>query len=224
MVESFPNGTCSEDLKQRFQAVTSLKHAMFYNTLKFVKTRGWLVNTGEGRSRLYVVNHEAYSKASVSIGVEAARDEAEQLGDEWIEELPDISGNNGGAAISALVGIVADNRHTVRQRLKASATILGYKTQDPGIIDFVKRFLEHLCAADISADHRIWASELLRQSGGDARILPQILRPDSAPVRVVDPIAEEEARRIEFLRKKEHCDRLAAEIERELGLPRQRSN
>jgi hypothetical protein len=189
---------------------------MFYNVLKFVKTRGWLINTGEGRSRLYVVNHEAYSKMSASIGVEAARDEVEQFGVKWTEELPDISGNNGGAALLALVGIIADNRHTPRQRLKASATVLGYKTQDPGIIDFVKRFLEHLCVADISADHRIWASELLRQSGGDARILPQILRPDLSPLRVLDPIAEEEARRLEHERKRRHIEEQAAKDKAEL--------
>jgi hypothetical protein len=147
----------------------------------------------------------------------------EPAADLQMEQPEELQGELG-AAVSALVAIVGDDRHTVRQRLKASATILGYKTQDPGVTEFVRRFLERLCASgNISPDYRIWGSELLRRFEGDAKLLPQIERPNPAPTPPVDPVAEEEARRIEFERKREHCDRLAAEIIRELGLPRQRS-
>jgi hypothetical protein len=228
VIGSFPDGGTSEDLRRAFEASTGLRRQQFYYALREAKRLGWLIGSGEGQGQLYVIDHEAFSKAPASTGDAElgplVDTQAERL--EESQSEPDtlrVSGSNGGAAISALVAIVGDDSLTVRQRLKASATVLGYRVQDPGVTEFVRRFLERLCASgNISPDYRIWASELLRRFEGDPKILPQILRPDPSPVCDVDPVKEEEERRIEHERKVAHIERQAKLDAEQLVQERQR--
>ena len=54
MVEHFPHGGTSEDLRKQFATDTGLILQSFYNALKYCKTQGWLV--GGGRGELYTLS------------------------------------------------------------------------------------------------------------------------------------------------------------------------
>jgi hypothetical protein len=211
----FPDGACSADLRQQFQAATGLERQSYFYALREAKRLGWIIGGG-GRDQLYVVDYEAFSKAPESTGSDETPP-LEQFVEESQGELATPRMSNGGVAVSSLVEIVGDPSATLRQKLRASATVLGYRVQDAGVIEFVKRFLERLCAnARISADYRVEAAEQLRRCQ-DPKIMPQIQRPDLSPPRDVDPAKEQAERDAEFLRKKAYVDAATAAIEREYG-------
>jgi hypothetical protein len=137
-----------------------------------------------------------------------------------VERLRDWSsgGANGetNVALSSLVRIVGDSAVSPRQRLRAAAAVLGYEVLDAGVLEFVKRFLESLCAnAEIATDYRIEAGALLRRYEAP-RVVSEIVRPtyrtDDSAAEPVEPLS------VVIARRKAHCDALTAQIERELGL------
>jgi predicted RNase H-like nuclease (RuvC/YqgF family) len=95
-----------------------------------------------------------------------------------IERLRDWSSSGDGAnvALSSLVRIVGDNTASTRQRIRAAAAVLGYKTEGD-IAQFVKKYLKSVCeSTDIATDYRIEAGELLRRHEAP-RIAPETVRP-----------------------------------------------
>ena len=134
-----------------------------------------------------------------------------------LERLRDwSSGNANGVALSNLLQIVSDGAASVRQKLKAAAAILGFKVEDPGIIEFTKRFLESLCAnPDIATDYRVESAALLRQHES-----PRI-KPDSAPPTYreepADPAEPPPIPLRELLvERRAYCDQRWREIEAEM--------
>jgi hypothetical protein len=208
MVEHFADGGRPEDMRRQFEASVGLKKQMFYYSLAEAKRLGWLIASGEWRDRLYVLNPDASWATPSSTGtVEVEALQAEQLVEE-LQDEPDTlraSGNNGGVAVSSLVAIVNDRGASMRQRIRASTALLNYKV-DHAVGERTKRFLESVCERDdVGLDYRIQAAETLRRAQGDPRIAPAVERPTT--VRPVDTKAEEEERRLEALRKREHLAR-----------------
>jgi hypothetical protein len=213
----FPDGATCEDLRRRFEKSTHLARQSFYNALRHAKQKHWLVTDGN----VYKLNPDnSWREPEQSIGeqLERAKREASRLGHvadlqtEQIEELRgeveslrDLASGTNGVAVSNLVRIVADSNASPRQRLKAAGVVLGYRVQDPGISEFVKRYLETMCESADNIDYRIEAGELLRRAQGDTMLRPAIekLTPVALPV---DPVKEDEERRIEFERKKRHLE------------------
>jgi hypothetical protein len=193
MIQHFPNGGTSEDLRKGFEQHTGLVLQSFYNALKYVKQQGWLV--GGGRGQPYILSPDGSWKepdiASIgaSIGVSRDKDQLEYLvgtqtrqieglKDE-VERLRDFSSGANGAdvAVSTLVQIVSDSSASPRQRIKAAGTILGYRVQDDEVIEFVKGFLQSVCTSvDIAIDYKIEAGELLRRHEAP-RIASESVRP-----------------------------------------------
>jgi hypothetical protein len=210
LARHFPStGGTSEDLRRRFEKTTLLARQSFYNALRYAKQQGWIV--GGGPHRLYTLNPDNRWKepSTASIGERLEKDRLEYLVDSQADQIEDLqgeveslrdwsSGGANGVAVSNLAQIVSDSAASTRQRLRASAVILGYRVQDAAVIAFTKGFLESLCAnADIPTDYRIEAGELLRRTE-DAMIRPPIERRtdnDSAVVEKVEPLADLVARR-----------------------------
>jgi hypothetical protein len=226
-------GTC-RDLQLKFEEIAHRKGSTFFACLAVARSKGWVIREG----KLYILD-PAGSYRETPPSIEAQLETAERnqnrlevlVGsrEEQLQELRDkvqnlsdwAGGSNGSTAVVHLIKILADNDNTVtmRQKLKAAEVVLNYKV-DSDVREFARAYLESVVEnADALVDYRILAGELLRKCEGAPRIMSPIERPDASPPRVVDPEKEEEERRIEFLRKKEHCDRLAAEIIRELGPP-----
>ena len=167
MVQYFPDGATSEDLRIRFEQVTTLKRQAFYDTLRYVKHRRWV--TGGGKGVLYRLSNDgSWKPPQTSAGEILERDQLEhtvnlqneRIGEleEKIEYLRDWSSgddNETGVAIPSLIKIITDRASTVRQRLKAAETILNYRVSDSGVVEFTKKFLQSTCMdAEVAADHR----------------------------------------------------------------------
>jgi hypothetical protein len=141
----------------------------------------------------------------------------EELQGENRRLLDGIAGDN--VAVSALVRIVADGAVATPRRIRAAAAVLGYKVSDASIIEFVRRFLESVCAApDTHVDHKIEAGELLRKHEAP-RVMSEIVRPSYREDEKIDP-AEERRQRAEMIaRRIAHLERQsaldAAELERQ---------
>jgi len=202
LVQHFPAGATCEDLRRQFEKDTSLALQSFYNALNYVKGQGWFVGGGkdrwEQRDQLYTLNPDGcWKEPPVSIGeqLEKARldnDRLEYLANSKMRQIGELqveverlrdwsSGGdaNGEAnvALSSLVRIVGDSAITARQRLRAAAAVLGYKVQDAAVTEFVRRFLESVCAdADIAIDYRIEAGALLRRHEAP-RVMSESVRP-----------------------------------------------
>src|SRR6516164_4870690 len=187
LVQHFPAGATCEDLRRQFEKDTSLARQSFYNALNYVKGQGWFVGGGkdrwEQRDQLYTLNPDGcWKEPPVSIGEQLEK--MRQIGELQVEveRLRDWSSGgdaNGEAnvALSSLVRIVGDSAITARQRLRAAAAVLGYKVQDAAVTEFVRRFLESVCAdADIAIDYRIEAGALLRRHEAP-RVMSESVRP-----------------------------------------------
>jgi hypothetical protein len=234
MAQHFPAGVTCEDLRRQFEKDTSLARQSFYNTLLYVKAQGWIVGGGRDRRdqyQLYSLNPDASWKEPVaSIGEGLEKDQLEYLAHSQTRQIAELQGeverlrdwSSGGAngetnvALSSLVRIVGDSAVSPRQRLRAAAAVLGYEVLDAGVLEFVKRFLESLCAnAEIATDYRIEAGALLRRYEAP-RVVSEIVRPtyrtDDSAAEPVEPLS------VVIARRKAHCDALTAQIERELGL------
>jgi hypothetical protein len=81
--------------------------------------------------------------------------------------------------------------------------------------EFVKRYLTSVCeSTDVPVDYRIEAGELLRKHEAQ-RVMSEIIRPnyrDDDNVEAVEPLS------VVVARRRAHCDKLTAQIEREMGL------
>jgi hypothetical protein len=199
MVRHFPNGAKSEDLRRQYERDTSLVRQSFYNALSYVKTQGWFVR--EEGNRLYHLNSNGSWKEPVeSIGdirrlektqlekLQLDNDRLEYLTNSQTQQIEELqseveglrdwsNGGVNGVAVSNLAQIVGNSAASTRQRIKACGAILAYKVHDDAVTEFVKRFLETVCAsADISADYRIEAGELLRRHEAP-RVMSESVRP-----------------------------------------------
>jgi hypothetical protein len=190
MAQFFPDGATSKDLQIRFEQVTGLQRQSFYDTIGFVKYKRWFV--GGGKNKIYRLNSDgSWKLTQTSDGRILERDQLAYLADsraqqieglqDEIERLRDWSSggdaDGAGVAVSSLTQIVADSSASMRQRLKAAATVLGYKVRDDGVAEFTKRFLQSVCVdADIPIDYRIEASELLRKHEAP-RVVSETIRP-----------------------------------------------
>jgi hypothetical protein len=207
MIESFPNGACSEDLRQQFQVATGLERQSFYYALREAKRLGWLTG-GEGRGQLYVVDYEAFSKVPASI-LDMELPQAAQP--EEVQDEPAASRSEGanGVAIEHLTRIVADKTATLRQRLKGCSLLLSYRS-DAETNAFAHRFLEKVVAAiDTPVDYKLEALEQLRRAMGDPQLKPSIVKltPPSPPI---DREAERAALKAQGERRRQHIERQAA--------------
>jgi hypothetical protein len=128
-----------------------------------------------------------------------------------VQRLLDWSSGANGAnvAVSNLVRIVGDSTATTRQRLRAAAAVLGYKTPDDGVTEFVKRFLESAASADIPVDYKIEASELLRKYEAP-RVMSEIVRPTYREDEKIDPAEAKRQREEVVARRREHLARQSA--------------
>jgi hypothetical protein len=196
LAQRFPSGATSDELRVQ----TALPGPAFYEAFRFAKEQRWLVLRLDDDRLVYLADLQAVP--------------LEELPDEGLSDWSSGS-NANGVAVSNLAQIVNDNTVNMRQRIKAAGAILGYKVQDNGVTEFVKRFLESVCAnVDIPTDHRIEAGELLRRSE-DAKIMPLIERP--APVRT-DSAEEPPIPLLELVRqRRERADRMQAEMIRQYG-------
>jgi hypothetical protein len=141
----------------------------------------------------------------------------EELQGENRRLLDGIAGDN--VAVSALVRIVADSAVSTPRRLKAAAAVLGYKVSDNSITEFVRRFLESLCAGpDTHIDHKIEAGELLRKHEAP-RVMSEIVRPTYREDEKIDPEEARRQREEVFRRRVAHLEQQAAldaaELEKE---------
>jgi hypothetical protein len=195
LAQHFPGGATCEDLRRQFEKDTSLARQSFYNSLSYAKEQHWIVGGGRDRRdqyQLYALNADASWKEPVtSIGEGLEKDRLEYLADSQAVQIQELQGEleclrnwtgsdaNGEAnvALSSLIRIVGDSAASTRQRIRASAAVLGYKVHDDGVTEFVKRFLESVCAdADIATDYRIEAGELLRRHEAP-RVMSESVRP-----------------------------------------------
>jgi hypothetical protein len=197
LAKHFPTRATCEDLRRRFEKNTSLARQSFYNALRYAKQQGWFV--GGGSHQLYTLNPDGCWKefpkstgAPVGEQLEAAKrnnDRLEYLVDLQAERIEGLQGeveclrdwssgsNAYGVAVSNLAQIVSDSSASTRQRLRAAAALIAYQVQDVGVLEFVKRFLESLCAnAEIATDYRIEAGALLRRYEAP-RVVSEIVRP-----------------------------------------------
>jgi hypothetical protein len=137
-----------------------------------------------------------------------------------VEDLRDRSEANNGIAISNLIQIIADRSATLRQKVKACALLLSYKS-DHDTNAFARAFLEKAVSdPDTPIDYKLEGLEQLRRAQGDPQLRPTIekLTPPSPPR---DEEAEEAERRIEFEKKKRHCEMQAAEDQQRMAEERE---
>jgi hypothetical protein len=227
LVQHFPSGGTSEELRRQFEKDTSLVAPLsFYSALKFGKNQGWIV--GGGRDQPYTLasdgswrepipsiretlEKEALEKDRLEYLVDSKAQQIEELQGE-VERLRDWSNGNdadgANVAVASLIRVVSDTAATMRQRLNAASAILGYKLSDDDVADFTKRFLQAVCTStDIATDYRVTAAELLRKCEAP-RIMPPVERP---PPRI-DPNAEKPEPLAQLVaRRRERQDRMERE-------------
>ncbi len=178
LVQHFPRGGICEDLRRQFEKDTSLARQSFYNALSYAKNQGWIVGGARDQRdqyQLYNLNPDGSWKepATESIGEGLEKDRLEYLVDSQtrqleglqseVERLRDWSSgsdtNGANVALSTLARIVGDSTASTRQRIRAAAAVLGYKTQ-----------------GDLAVDYKIEAGELLRKHEAP-RVTPESVRP-----------------------------------------------
>jgi hypothetical protein len=213
----FPDGVTCEDLRRQFEIDTGFKRQTFYNAFAYAKERLWVVGGGANGAYCTLNPDGCWKKpprSSVGDVLEQHRLEhivssqttrIDELQGEVQRLLDWSSGANGAnvavnVAVSNLVRIVGDSTATTRQRLRAAAAVLGYKTPDDGVTEFVKRFLESAAGADIPVDYKIEASELLRKHEAP-RVMSEIVRPSYREDEKIDP-AEAKRQRAEVMARR----------------------
>jgi hypothetical protein len=219
----FPEGVTTEDLRRQYEMDTGLKRQTFYYAFGDAKQRNWIVGGGD-QGKLNILNPNGSWKKPplTSTGEVLDRDRLEHVVSLQTAQIEELQGENqrlldgiagDNVAISALVRIVADGAVATPRRIRAAAAVLGYKVSDASIIEFVRRFLETVCASpDTHVDHKIEAGELLRKHEAP-RIMSEIIRPSYREEEKVDP-AEERKRRDEVMaRRKAHLERQSAKDE-----------
>jgi hypothetical protein len=84
---------------------------------------------------------------------------------------------------------------------------------DASIIEFVRRFLESVCAgSDAHVDHKIEAGELLRKHEAP-RVMSEIVRPIyREDEKKIDPEEERRQRAEVMARRREHIERTGLQI------------
>lgn len=231
IVQYFPLGGTTEEMRRQFEETTSLARQSFYNALKHTKKQNWLIKD----RHQYILNPDgSWKRPFVStgdpVGEPLSRDQLEYLADTRAQQVSELQGeverlrdwSNGsdvdgiGVAIPALIRIISDSSSTMRQRIKAASTILNYQVQDSEVTTFVRGFLESVCTnTDVATDHKLEALEQLRRHEAP-RVAPETVRPayddnDNAE----PPIPLKELVR----QRRERADRMEREeIERRLGL------
>jgi hypothetical protein len=210
VIESFPLGGSTEDLRRQFEAATGLKRQMFYYSLAEAKRLGWLIGGG-AQGSLYELNPDASWANPASTGAA----QVEQPEEVQIElDTPRISGTNG-VAIEHLTEIIANPDATLRQKLRASALLLTYKSDHDTSV-FARRFLAKVAArSDTPIDYKLEALEQMRRSQGDPMLRPSIERV-AAPSPPRDREAEEAERRIVSERRRKHIEEQAAKDQQRL--------
>jgi hypothetical protein len=220
LAEYFPAGGTCEDLRRQFEKETSLSRQSFYDALKFVKAQGWLVADG----RIYNLDPCGSWKAPIpSIGerlerarlendrldyVAGARAERIQELRSEVEDLRDWSGSGNGTAVVNLVRILTDTTASMRQRLRACALIIGYRS-DPDTTAFARGFLEKVVTnPDTPIDYKLEAAEQLRKAEGDAMLRPTIERV-TPPAPPIDPVKAKAEREALHERRRAHIERQA---------------
>jgi hypothetical protein len=190
MARCFPGGVRSGDLRIRFEEITCLKRQMYYDTIAYARYRRWIV--GGGHSKLFQLNPDgSWRPTQTAAGQKLEKDRLEYLVDSQTQQIGELndevarlrdwvsSGDTNGAtvALSSLVQIVGDNTVSPRQRIRAAAAVLSYKTQDDVVTEFVKNYLGSVCAStDVAIDYKIEAGELLRRHEAP-RVTPETVRP-----------------------------------------------
>jgi hypothetical protein len=174
LAQHFPSGAATSD---ELRAQTALPGPAFYEALRYAKEQRWLMLRLENDRVEYLVDSQAVPPL-------------EELPDECLPERNSGADANGAnVALPSLVGIVSDDAASMRQRIRAAAAVLGYKTHDDGVTEFVKRFLGSVCAsADIPVDHKIEAGELLRRHEAP-RVMSGSVRPSYSEGTEADRIA-----------------------------------
>jgi hypothetical protein len=215
MAQSFSSGATSEELRRCYEAVTGLRRQAYYDSLKFAKYRHWIVGGG-GQGELYRLNADGSWKprqvsAGELTGEPLSRDQLEYIADsraQQIDELQDkveclldwsssTDTNGANTALTSLIKIVGDSGASTRQRIRASAAVLGYKTEGD-IAQFAKRYLTSVCeSTDIAFDYRIEAGELLRKHEAP-RVVSETIKPsyrEEAPKEPGESLRDTVARR-----------------------------
>jgi hypothetical protein len=214
LAQSFSSGGTSEDLRREFERITSLKRQSFYDALAYCKHRQWI--TGGGKGVPYCLSDDgSWKPPPVSTGeitgVPLSRDQLEYLSDTRAQQVEELQGelerlrdwstsgdaNGANVALTSLVRIVADSAASTRQRIRASAAVLGYKTEGD-TAEFAKKYLTSVCGdTGIAFDYRIEAGELLRKHEAP-RVVSETIKPtyrEEAPKEPGESIRDTVARR-----------------------------
>jgi AraC-like DNA-binding protein len=186
----FVGGTTSEELRRKFEQATGYKRQTYYEALRFLKYKRWIV--GGGASKLFQLNPDGCWKLTkTSAGEKMEREQLAHVVDSQVQRIGELNdeverlrdwssgddANGAGVALSSLVRIVGDSTASVRQRLKAAAAVLGYRVHDDSAAAFTKRFLQSICVdASIGIDYRVEAAELLRRHEAP-RVTSETVRP-----------------------------------------------
>ena len=214
----FPEGVTTEDLRRQYELETGFGRQTFYNALSYAKERQWIVGGGD-QGKLNCLSPNGSWKPPAPRQLEWPVEQLKHVVSLQMAQIEELQGENRrlldgiageNVAISALVRIVADNAVSTPRRLRAAAAVLGYKVSDASIVEFVRRFLESVCAGtDTHVDHKIEAGELLRKHEAP-RVMSEIVRPTYREDEKVDPEEARRQREEVYRRRIAHLERQAA--------------
>jgi hypothetical protein len=232
-VEHFALGATATDLRLRYEELTSLRNASFFNALRRCKENGWLI--GGGRHQEYLLNSSGAWKAALRppfLEDGQERDQlvrAMELQEEKIARLESrnrqlrsakravVAGETAGTTVATLAQLMADQTVTMRRRLQAAELLLSYRTLED-VATAAKVFLSSLASdPEQSVDIRLGALAALRKVEGDPRIAPSVQRPDLTPVRfdTQEQIAARHERRKKHIELQARLNAEAMEAERQ---------
>jgi hypothetical protein len=127
------------------------------------------------------------------------------------------AGEAAGGAIGTLVAIMQDTTLTTRRRIQAAEQLLMYKSPEH-VAALAKLYLSAVFTdPDESVDLRLMATTALRKSE-DPRIMPAIERPPVRPDPELDPEKERRDLAERMRLRREHIDRMSAQMEADLSL------
>jgi hypothetical protein len=114
-------------------------------------------------------------------------------------------GRTNGIAIEHLTRIIASSDATLRQKLRACALLLSYRS-DNDTNAFARAFLEKAVSdPDTPIDYKLEGLEQLRKAMGDPQLKPSVVKltPPSVPR---DPEAERREREIMHAKRRKHLE------------------